>query len=67
MPKSPDQAKKLLEVIHSDVCEPMQTTTFRGKRYFVTFIDEYFHYCVVFLLKKKSEVAPKFAEFVAWA
>ena len=67
MPKSPDQAKKLLEVIHSDVCGPMQTHTFSGKRYFVTFIDEYSHYCVVLLLKNKSEVATKFAEFVAWA
>ncbi|GMF54234.1 unnamed protein product [Phytophthora lilii] len=25
MPKSPNHAKKLLEVIHSDVCGPMQT------------------------------------------
>ena len=40
MPKSPDQVKQLVEVIHSDVCGPMQTPTFSGKRYFVTFIDE---------------------------
>ena len=41
--------------------------TFSGKRYFATFIDEYSHLCVVILLKSKSEVATKFAEFVAWA
>uniref|UniRef100_A0AAV1VAU9 Integrase catalytic domain-containing protein n=1 Tax=Peronospora matthiolae TaxID=2874970 RepID=A0AAV1VAU9_9STRA len=57
----------LLEVIHSDVCGPMKTPTFSGKRYFVTFIDEYPHYCVVYLLQNKSEVATKFAQFVALA
>ena len=67
MPKSPHHAKKLLEVIHSDVCGPMQSTTFSGKRYFVTFTDEYSHFTTVFLLRNKSEVADKFAEFVAFA
>ena len=67
MPKSPHRAKKMLEVIHSDVCGPMQSTTFSGKRYFVTFTDEYSHFTTVFLLKNKSEVASKFAEFVAFA
>uniref|UniRef100_A0AAV1UYS4 Integrase catalytic domain-containing protein n=1 Tax=Peronospora matthiolae TaxID=2874970 RepID=A0AAV1UYS4_9STRA len=67
MPKSPDRARMLLEVIHSDVCGPMKTPTFSGKRYFVTFINEYSHYCVVYLLQNKSEVATKFAQFVALA
>ena len=67
MPKSPDRATTLLEVIHSDVCGPMHTPTFSGKRYFVTFIDEYSHYCVVYLLQNKSEVSTKFAQFVALA
>ena len=45
----------------------MHTPTFSGKRYFVTFIDEYSHYCVVYLLQNKSEVSTKFAQFVALA
>uniref|UniRef100_H3H749 Integrase catalytic domain-containing protein n=1 Tax=Phytophthora ramorum TaxID=164328 RepID=H3H749_PHYRM len=45
----------------------MQTPTFGGKRYFVTFIDDKSHFCVVYLLRNKSEVAAKFAEFVAFA
>ena len=67
MPKSPHNAKKMLEVIHSDVCGPMQSATFSGKRYFVTFTDKYSHYTTVFLLRNKSEVADKFAKFVAFA
>lgn len=34
---------------------------------FVTFIDDYSRYCVLYLLKKKSEVAAKFTEFVMLA
>ena len=57
MPKSPECAKKMLEVIHSDVCGTMQTATFGDRRYFVTFIDEYSQFFVVFLLKNNSNVA----------
>uniref|UniRef100_H3H8Y7 Integrase catalytic domain-containing protein n=1 Tax=Phytophthora ramorum TaxID=164328 RepID=H3H8Y7_PHYRM len=67
MKSSPNRAKQVLEVVHSDVCGPMQTPTFGGKRYFVTFIDDKSHFCVVYLLRNKSEVAAKFAEFVAFA
>ncbi|GMF65009.1 unnamed protein product [Phytophthora fragariaefolia] len=67
MKSSPNRAKQVLEVIHSDVCGPMQTSTFSGKRYFVTFTDDKSHFCVVYLLRHKSEVADKFVEFVAMA
>ncbi|KAG3215583.1 Retrovirus-related Pol polyprotein from transposon TNT 1-94 [Phytophthora cactorum] len=67
MKSSPNRAKQVLEVVHSDVCGPMQTPTFGGKRYFVTFIDDKSHFCVVYLLRNKSEVAAKFAEFVVFA
>ncbi|KAG4037393.1 Retrovirus-related Pol polyprotein from transposon TNT 1-94 [Phytophthora cactorum] len=67
MKSSPNRAKQVLEVVHSDVCGPMQTPTFGGKCYFVTFIDDKSHFCVVYLLRNKSEVAAKFAEFVAFA
>ncbi|CEG37391.1 FOG: Transposon-encoded proteins with TYA, reverse transcriptase, integrase domains in various combinations [Plasmopara halstedii] len=53
---SADRASKLLEVIHSDVCGPMKTSTFRDKRYFVTCIDDNSRYCVVYLIKNKSKV-----------
>lgn len=66
MPKSPHHAKKLLEVIHNDVCGPMQSATLSGKRYFVTFTDDYSHFTTLFLLRSKSEVADKFAKFVAF-
>ena len=33
-----------------------------GKRYFVTFIDDYTRYCEVYFMKNKSEVFNKFKE-----
>ncbi|TYZ67568.1 hypothetical protein PybrP1_000198, partial [[Pythium] brassicae (nom. inval.)] len=62
-----ERAKNVLDVVHSDVCGPMQTTTFSDKRYFVTFIDDKSRFCVVFLLRSKSEVLDKFVQFVKFA
>ena len=46
---------------------PDADTTFGSSRYFVILIDEYSHMCVVYLLRNKSDVPAKFAEFVAFA
>ena len=57
----------LLDVVHSDVCGPMQTPTLSGKRYFVTLIDDKSRYCVVYLTRSKSEMYDKFVQFVKLA
>ena len=57
----------LLEVVHNNVCESMQSRTYSCKRYFVTFTDEYSHFTTVFLLRNKSEIADKFAISVVLA
>ena len=59
------QSTERLQLIHSDVCGPMQTQSVGGNRYFVTFIDDYSRYTVVYFIKKKSEVFEKFKEFEA--
>ncbi|KAF1325883.1 Integrase catalytic core protein, partial [Globisporangium splendens] len=64
---TPESAKNVLDVVHSDVCGPMQTATFNDKRCFVTFIDDKSRFCVVFLLRSKSEVLDKFVQFVKLA
>ena len=57
------RAKKLLEVIHSDVCGPVNITSYGGARYFVTFIDDYSRKVFVYTMKNKSEVFSKFMLF----
>ena len=43
----------------------MQTQSFGGSRYFITFIDDYSRYYYTYFLKKKSEALEKFKEFKA--
>jgi IS30 family transposase len=59
------RASKLLELVHSDVCGPMKTTSRGGARYFVTFIDDFSRKIHVYLLRTKGEVFDKFKEYKA--
>ena len=43
-----------LELIHSDVCDSNRVLTRGGRRYFVTFIDDYSKFCHTYLLKFKE-------------
>ena len=52
-----------LQCVHSDVCGLMPTASIGGKRYFVTFIDDYTRCCRVYFIRSKSEVFEKFREF----
>ena len=35
-----ERADDILQVVHTDLCGPMQTLGLSGERYFFTFIDE---------------------------
>ena len=52
-----------LQLVHSDICGPMQTTSIGGKRYFVLFIDDASRYTWCYFMVQKSEV---YTHFVAW-
>ena len=54
-----------LELVHSDVCGPMQTVTKAGNRYFLTFIDDCTRMCWVYFLIYKYEVFSVFKRFKA--
>lgn len=59
------RASRPLEIIHSDVCGPFTQKTWDKKRSFVTFIDDFSHFTVVYLLESKDEVQSKFEEYCA--
>ena len=63
--KSNHRSSQLLELIHTDVCGPMNVESIGGSRYFVSFIDDYSRYVTVYMIKNKSEVLSKFKEFVS--
>ena len=59
------RSKQKLQLVHTDVCGPMQTESIGGCKYFVTFIDDYSRCCKVYFMKQKNEVLQKFKEFEA--
>lgn len=59
------QSRRVLELIHSDVCGPNSPMDNSGANYFVTFIDDWSRYTMVFLMQNKSEVNKYFQEYEA--
>jgi hypothetical protein len=64
-PSSDNKAKGVLDIVHSDVCGPMTTTSLSGYVYYVSFIDDFSRKTWIYFLKEKSEVFSKFKEFKA--
>ncbi len=65
--KDKSYVKRPLFIVHSDVCGPITPTAMEGQKYFVTFIDEHTHYCVVYLLTRKCDVFAAFKDFLGKA
>ena len=52
-----------LEIVHSDLCGPLPSTSFSGFKYFLTFIDDYSRCTWVYFLKLKSKVFNMFLAY----
>ncbi|KAL0345816.1 UNVERIFIED_CONTAM: hypothetical protein Sradi_4412900 [Sesamum radiatum] len=66
-PKTSWRASAPLELVHSDICGPMQTPTPRNKRYFILFTDDYTRHMWIYFLNQKSEAFSTFLKFKAQA
>jgi transposase InsO family protein len=64
-PKRDNKSERVLELIHSDVCGPMSSSSISGYVYYVSFIDDYSRKTWIYFLKTKDEVFSKFTEFKA--
>lgn len=60
-----ERAKRPLERIHSDICGNIDPVAHDGSKYFVTFIDDYTHFAIVYTITHKSEVFKVFKEYEA--
>ncbi|KAL0329203.1 UNVERIFIED_CONTAM: hypothetical protein Sradi_4907000 [Sesamum radiatum] len=56
-------ANGLLDLIHTDVCGPLNTQARGGFSYFITFTDDHSRYGYVYLMRYKSEAFVRFKEF----
>jgi hypothetical protein len=64
-PKRDNKEEGFLELIHSDLCGTMPSSSISGYVYYVSFIDDYSCKTWVYFLKSKDEVFSKFKEFKA--
>ena len=62
--KGATRSIQLLEIIHTDICGPMDTPAFNGEKYFITFIDDFSRYGYVYLLHEKSQSVNVLETFV---
>ena len=68
MTKKPFPAKSnrtyaLLELVHTDVCGPINIRARGGYEYFIKFTDTHSKYGYVYLMQHKFESFEKFKEF----
>lgn len=50
--------------MHTDLCGPITPNTWDGNKYFLTFLDDFTHYAMVYLIKRKEEVSEKIKEYI---
>ncbi|KAK8934098.1 hypothetical protein KSP39_PZI014575 [Platanthera zijinensis] len=61
------RARRQLELVHSDIAGPFETTLVGGSKYYITFTDDFSRKCWVYFLREKAEALDKFKEFKAMA
>lgn len=50
------QAFEVLRLKHFEVCRLLKPSTYLGFQYFMTLIDDYSCYCIIYLSRKKLDV-----------
>lgn len=60
-------SNRILQLIHTDVCDYKRVPAHDGSRFFVTFTDDFSRALMVYCIKHKSDVFEKFTEFIAMA
>ena len=51
-----------LQLIHSDLCGPTPTLSIDGNKYFISFIDDFTRFTILYFLKKKLGAYNAFVE-----
>lgn len=60
---STSTSSRVLEVVHTDLCGPMEKKSLGLARYYLLFVDDYSRMCFVYFLKEKNEAFKYFREF----
>lgn len=63
-PSSSTRASEVLELVHVDVCGPMEQLSVGGSKYFLLLKDDYSGFRTVYFLQHKSEVKCRIENYV---
>jgi hypothetical protein len=55
----------VLEIIHTDICDPFNVRLVDGFNSFITFTDDFSCYCYIYPIREQSEMLDKFKIFKA--
>uniref|UniRef100_A0A0A9YMV4 Retrovirus-related Pol polyprotein from transposon TNT 1-94 n=1 Tax=Lygus hesperus TaxID=30085 RepID=A0A0A9YMV4_LYGHE len=66
-PSSSSKSSHPCQLIHVDLCGPMEVASFGGSKYFLLFKDDYSHYRFCYMLSEKSDVPAVVKKFLALA
>lgn len=61
--RSESSTSKAGELVHADVCGPMEETSIGGSRYFLLWKDDYSNYRTIYFMSHKSETEEKIRHF----
>lgn len=57
------KSTRILEIVHTDLCQPSKIRSEGGNRYFVSFIDDLSGWCMLYMLKGKDQVFETFKSY----
>lgn len=62
--ESQRKSKQIGDLIHSDVCGPLNPVAYNGSRYFQTIIDDFSHFVTVRLLRTKDQASQNLMDYI---
>lgn len=62
-PTSLSRSKEVLNLVHADLCGPMETKSLGMAKYFLLFVDDYSRMAHVYFLKSKDETFTYFKQY----
>nr|GEX95165.1 hypothetical protein [Tanacetum cinerariifolium] len=62
--KTTPSSKRLLQLLHMDLCGPMRVASINGKRYVLVIVDDYSRYTWTYFLRSKDETPEVLIDFL---
>lgn len=62
-PQSTSRSQEVLELVHTDLCGPMENLSLGKASYYLLFVDDFSRMCTVYFLRSKDETLMYFKQY----